>query len=93
MEYKGIKAPWSFSPMVGERNHCFCAQIWDENGLSIAELDTRDSEIVNETAQLISAAPELLKALCEMVPHFRRLTNTEQEIYEQAISAINKALK
>jgi TfoX/Sxy family transcriptional regulator of competence genes len=43
-------------------------------------------------AKLIAAAPELLKALQEMLPHFRKLTTTEIELTNNAEKAIKKAL-
>jgi hypothetical protein len=43
-------------------------------------------------AKLMAAAPELLKALQEMLPHFRKLTTTEIDLAKNAENAIKKAL-
>lgn len=66
MEFKGTKGKWSFSHQKGEYNSCFQAQIWREDGFSLALIEpTKNENEATYNALLISKAPEMLKELQE----------------------------
>lgn len=57
-------AGWTYSPQVGIPGHCDCAQVWGDDGKSLAVTEpTTDARVAIERARLISAAPELLGVL------------------------------
>ena len=60
------KSPWTHSTQVGVPAHCFCAQVWDADGVSVATIEpTTDPADATATARLFAAAPDLLEALRE----------------------------
>ena len=65
---EATKTTWSAAEQKGEPGHCFSAQVFDENGVSIATLDARsDVEAVNSNARLMAASPRLAAVLREAI--------------------------
>lgn len=57
-------AGWSHSEQNGKPGHCLLAQVWDEDGNTLACVEpTENEEVASERARLLSAAPDLLAAL------------------------------
>jgi hypothetical protein len=85
---KHTKGDWTSTKMIGEENHCICAQVFDNDGKSLCYIDSRYGEIeATANAKLVAAAPVLLEFAIEMT---RRYPNSPW-IYEQGNEAIKKA--
>jgi len=55
---------FTFSGQSGTKNHCSAAQIWDEDGNSLAVIEsTEDEKDATDVARLMHASPEMLEAL------------------------------
>lgn len=78
--------------MRGEPGHCFAAQVWDNDGLSIAYVGSRYGEkTATEIVKILAAAPDLLNALIKVVEHAKEF-GLSYDVYDQAEKAIEKAL-
>jgi hypothetical protein len=94
MEFQGTKGKWNC-----ELQKSLCFAIKSDEGKTIAEV--YDAELSKEgeleaDAKLIAAAPELLEALQEILPHlghYADLHMSVQKKFLKAEKAINKALK
>ena len=77
---------WTSSKMKGKAGHCICAQVFDENGDSLAVIDTRYGEKkASKYAKLIAQSPQMLDALKEVEVF---LGHIEPKIGEQAFNTI-----
>lgn len=84
-EFKGTKGKWSYSKQKGIKNHCFQAQVWNENGDSMAIIEPTDNEYeASANALLISKAPEMLEMLQYFVDN-NMLSVVGEEIAKQLI--------
>lgn len=61
MEFKGTKGLFTYSVQKGSKNNCFMAQVFNDKGKSIAEIESTDNpEEATANAKLFSKAPEML---------------------------------
>jgi len=74
-------SPWTFSPQEGEAKHCDQAQIWDENGHSLAVLEpTLIPQLATDTAAHIAGLhPEIIIALLDHISALTREIESERE--------------
>jgi hypothetical protein len=67
---KFTPGPWSSSPQDGKPGHCFCAQVWDGNGNSLARVEPTDNEQeASASAFLMGKSPEMYDLLRRMATH------------------------
>ncbi len=65
---KYTEGKWTYSPMKGKRGHCFCAQVWDVKGNSIATIDSRyGAKKATEIARLMASSQELAEILEKII--------------------------
>lgn len=89
--------PWTHSDQVGDKEHCFVAQVWDRSEVNLATLEsTVDAREATANARLMAAAPELLvacKAMMKMIMDAQRGISHPEPlvVFTQAGSAIQKA--
>lgn len=87
------KGKLSYCPMKGKPGHCMSAQVWDENGLNLAIIDSRlEAEIATQYAKLFSLAPDLHNSLTNFVKYITEHPTESIELNKIASGAI-KILK
>ena len=67
MDNKYTPGPWTINKNVTETNYLLCCDISDRNRGYVANLAVTNEDALSN-AQLISAAPDLLEALKEILP-------------------------
>lgn len=63
---------WTFTPQTGVPGHCDCAQVWDENGKSLAIIEpTADEADATKIAVMMAGAPDLVAELGAAIGYMR----------------------
>lgn len=84
-KFKGSKGLFTYSVQKGSKNNCFMAQVFNDKGKSIAEIESTDNpEEATANAKLFSYAPEMLEALQDFI-------NAKDEILKALDYANNMA--
>ena len=86
MEFKGTKGEWKVTECVTNGTKGYEVH-WSDDGECVTDhvYDLHD-------AQLIATAPELLKALQDVISSLGGEYNINDDVYKQSIKTINKAL-
>jgi len=65
-------AGWTFTQQTGVPGHCDCAQVWDENGKSLAIIEpTADEADATKIAAMMASAPDLVAELSAAIGYMR----------------------
>jgi len=82
----------TFSAQKGTPGHCFAAQIWAEDGSSLAIIEpTENEDDATAIAQLMHASPEMLEALKTALHGFKQVEDCDK--YRNTINIIEEAIK
>ncbi len=81
---------YTFSEQKGKPGHCLMAQVWDEDGNSVANIkSTEEEEDATATARLFAEAAETKEQHGKMFEAINLYINGNKSLYDQS-KAIDK---